>query len=120
MKFRVTTLAILLSISLTPPVSAAPSLQDVRDKVRALQEEAAGAGEAAQQAQVEYDKLNKQLASVKQQAAAQAGNLQSVKILVNAGATTNMNNQRGLKPVELAKNFDRREIVKFLSEFRPG
>jgi len=71
-KFRVTTLAILLSISLTPPVSAAPSLQDVRDKVRALQEEAAGAGEAAQQAQVELNSLTRTLASVQKQAEADA------------------------------------------------
>ena len=52
--------------------------------------------------------------------AARAGNLQSVKILVNAGAAPSMTNQSGLKPVELAKKFDHRAIVKFLSEFRPG
>ena len=52
--------------------------------------------------------------------AAQAGNLQSVKILVNAGAAPGMINQRRLTPVMLAKSFERRSVVKFLSEFRPG
>ena len=51
---------------------AAPSLQDVRDKVRALQEEAAAAGEAAQQAQFELNKLNQTLSSVQKRADADA------------------------------------------------
>ena len=68
MKFRVTSLAFLLAIALAAPTSAAPNLQDVRDKVRALQEEAASAGEAAQQAQVELNNLNRTLASVQKQA----------------------------------------------------
>lgn len=72
MKLRVTTLAILLSVTLATPVNAAPSLQDVRDKVRALQEEAAGAGEAAQQAQVELNSLTRKLASVQKMADADA------------------------------------------------
>jgi cell wall-associated NlpC family hydrolase len=72
MKFRVATLAFLLGATLASPVSAAPSLQDVRDKVRALQEEAAAAGESAQQAQVELNSLTRTLASVQRQAEADA------------------------------------------------
>ena len=72
MKLRVTTLAVLMAATLASPVNAAPNLQDVRDKVRALQEEAAGAGEAAQQAQVELNSLTRTLASVQRQADADA------------------------------------------------
>ncbi|MEN9735355.1 MAG: hypothetical protein RL129_65 [Actinomycetota bacterium] len=72
MKFRVITLAFLLAISITAPVQAAPSLNDVRMKVRALQEEASSAGEAAQQAQVELNSLNRTLESVTKKAAADA------------------------------------------------
>ena len=50
------------------PAHAAPSLVQVQAQVRALQEDAAAAAENAQQAQVEFNKLNKQLASVQQQA----------------------------------------------------
>lgn len=83
MKFRVPTLAFLLAICLTSnlqsPASAAPSLQDVKDKVRALQEEAASAGEAAQQAQVELNSLTKTLQSVQKQADADAKTMSQFK-----------------------------------------
>ena len=72
MKIRVVSLAFLIAFTTAIPVSAAPSLQDVRDKVRALQEEAASAGEAAQQAQVELNKLTGTLASVQKAAEADA------------------------------------------------
>jgi len=69
----ITFMALLLSnlIFITGPSQAAPNLADVRLKVRALQEDAASAGEAAQQAQVELNSLNRTLASVQKQAAAQ-------------------------------------------------
>jgi len=70
----ITSTALLFSnlIFISQPSQAAPNLADVRLKVRALQEDAASAGEAAQQAQVELNSLNRTLASVQKQAAAQA------------------------------------------------
>jgi cell wall-associated NlpC family hydrolase len=55
-----------LAISLLPlsSASAAPSLNDVRTKIRVLQEEASAAGEKAQQAKVEYQALTRKLESV--------------------------------------------------------
>ncbi len=65
-------IAFALLISTTVPASAEPSLADVRNRVRALQEDAAAAGEAAQQAQVQLNNLTKTLASVQQAAATDA------------------------------------------------
>ena len=58
-----------------PPAHAAPSLAEVQARVRALQEDAASAGEAAQQAQVQLNQLKRQLASVQQAASNQAQNV---------------------------------------------
>ena len=68
----------ITSISLfaaVPPAHAAPSLAEVQARVRALQEDAASAGEAAQQARVQLDQLKRQLASVQQAASNQAQNV---------------------------------------------
>lgn len=52
--------------------------------------------------------------------AAQAGNLQSVRILVNAGARPTTTNQQGETPRSLAESHRHRSVVKFLSEQLPG
>ena len=59
-------LCAVLAISLLPlsGANAAPSLNDVRTKIRVLQEEASAAGEKAQQAKVEYQSLTRKLESV--------------------------------------------------------
>ncbi len=67
-----------LASTLTP-AQAAPNLADVRAKVRTFQEDAAAAAEGAQQAQVEYNKLTKTLATVEQAAKLQSGNVDSLK-----------------------------------------
>jgi len=65
-------LATLLTAFIPSSAIAAPNLQDVRDKVRILQQDASAAAEAAQQAQVDLNRLTSQLASVKRQADAEA------------------------------------------------
>ena len=72
-------LSIALTVTLLPAVSAAPNLNDVRARVRALQEDAAAAGESAQQAQVQLNSLNRTLASVQQSAATEAKAVDSYK-----------------------------------------
>ncbi len=52
--------------------------------------------------------------------AAQTGNLQSVRILVNAGATRTTTNQQGETPTSLAESHRHRSVVKFLIEQLPG
>ncbi len=64
------TTALLAGLAL--PASADPSISDVRNRVKALQEDAAAAGESAQQAQVQLNTLTKTLASVQQAAASDA------------------------------------------------
>jgi len=63
--------AALISVAILP-ASAEPNINDVRNRVRALQEDAAAAGESAQQAQVQLNNLTKTLASVQQAAATDA------------------------------------------------
>ncbi len=65
-------LATLLTSLVPSSANAAPNLQDVRDKVRILQQDASAAAEAAQQAQVDLNRLTSQLASVQRQADAEA------------------------------------------------
>jgi len=65
-------LAIFSTFQGVPSAMAAPSIADVQARVRALQEDAAAAGEAAQHAQVELNNLNRTLASVQKQADAEA------------------------------------------------
>ena len=79
MKIRVTTLAILLAATLANPVNAAPNLQDIKDKVRALQEDASAAGERAQQAQYQLNNLKRKLDSVQKQAEADAKTVSQFK-----------------------------------------
>jgi peptidoglycan DL-endopeptidase CwlO len=62
-------------VAALPTAQAAPSLAEVQARVRALQEDAASAGEAAQQAQVQLDQLKRQLASVQQAANNEAQNV---------------------------------------------
>ena len=50
--------------------------------------------------------------------AAQAGNLQSVRFLLNAGANVKLINRRGYTPEECAQRFMQRPVIKFLREFR--
>lgn len=61
-----------MALTLASPVHAAPNLQDVKDRVRMLQEDASAAGERAQQAQYQLNTLTRTLASVQRQAEADA------------------------------------------------
>jgi peptidoglycan DL-endopeptidase CwlO len=105
-KLRVTTLAFLLAISITVPASATPSLQDVRERVIALQEEAASAGEAAQQAQVELNSLNRTLVSVQKMADADAKTVSQFQQSLGAIAREEYKNGGFSKGLELLFSSD--------------
>jgi len=98
----------LLAISLLPITSAnaAPSLNDVRTKVRILQEQAAAAGEAAQQAKVEYKSLTRKLESVQRQAAADAATVAKFKNSLGAIAREQYKNGAMSQSLELLFSSD--------------
>ena len=75
-------LGLSLTFSLLPqtlPAQAAPNLAAIQAQIRSLQEQAAAAGEAAQQAQVQLNTLNHTLASVQQAASQEAVTVNSLK-----------------------------------------
>lgn len=72
-------LATALAVTLIPSAIAAPNLNEVRARVQSLQEDAAAAGEAAQQAQVQLNTLTRTLATVQQSAATEAKAVDSYK-----------------------------------------
>jgi cell wall-associated NlpC family hydrolase len=98
----------LLVLSILPiaPAGAAPSLNDVRTKVRILQEQAAAAGEAAQQAKVEYKSLNRKLESVQRQAAADAATVAKFKNSLGAIAREQYKNGSMSQSLELLFSSD--------------
>ena len=98
----------LLVFSILPiaPAGAAPSLNDVRTKVRILQEQAAAAGEAAQQAKVEYKSLNRKLESVQRQAAADAATVAKFKNSLGAIAREQYKNGSMSQSLELLFSSD--------------
>jgi hypothetical protein len=100
------TALLVLSILPIAPVSAAPSLNDVRTKVRILQEQAAAAGEAAQQAKVEYKSLNRKLESVQRQAAADAATVAKFKNSLGAIAREQYKNGSMSQSLELLFSSD--------------
>ena len=102
-KYIAQLLSALLAISLLPisSASAAPSLNDVRTKVRILQEQAAAAGEAAQQAKVEYKSLTRKLESVQRQAAADAATVAKFKNSLGAIANEQYKNGAMSQSLEL-------------------
>ncbi|CAN2240569.1 Spr Cell wall-associated hydrolases (invasion-associated proteins) [actinobacterium SCGC AAA044-D11] len=98
----------LLVFSILPiaPAGAAPSLNDVRTKIRILQEQAAAAGEAAQQAKVEYKSLNRKLESVQRQAAADAATVAKFKNSLGAIAREQYKNGSMSQSLELLFSSD--------------
>ena len=101
-------ISVLLAIALLPitSASAAPSLNDVRTKVRILQEQAAAAGEAAQQAKVEYKSLTRKLESVQRQAAADAATVAKFKNSLGAIAREQYKNGAMSQSLELLFSSD--------------
>ncbi|MCX6454296.1 MAG: C40 family peptidase [Actinobacteria bacterium] len=101
-------ISVLLVIALLPitSASAAPSLNDVRTKVRILQEQAAAAGEAAQQAKVEYKSLTRKLESVQRQAAADAATVAKFKNSLGAIAREQYKNGAMSQSLELLFSSD--------------
>ena len=97
-----------LAISLLPlsTAHAAPSLNDVRTKVRILQEQAAAAGEAAQQAKVEYQSLTRKLESVQRQAASDAATVAKFKNSLGAIASEQYKNGAMSRSLELLFSSD--------------
>ena len=81
MRAIVLLLSMTLSITLVPGAVAAPNadLKVVRAQVEQLQEDAAEAGENAQAAKIQLNKLKKQLLSVQQQADVQRQSVDSIK-----------------------------------------
>jgi cell wall-associated NlpC family hydrolase len=74
-------LALIVVLPLTPHASAAPSadLRAVRAQVEQLQEDAAEAGENAQAAKIQLNRLKNQLSAVQQQADVQKQTVDSIK-----------------------------------------
>lgn len=101
-------LSALLAISLLPlsVANAAPSLNDVRTKIRVLQEEASAAGEAAQQAKVEYQSLTRKLESVQRQAASDAAIVAKFKNSLGAIANEQYKNGAMSRSLELLFSSD--------------
>jgi len=103
-------LSAVLAISLLPlpGANAAPSLNDVRTKIRVLQEEASAAGEAAQQAKVEYQSLTRKLESVQRQAASDAAIVEKFKNSLGAIANEQYKNGAMSRSLELLFSSDPR------------
>ena len=101
-------LSAVLAISLLPlsSANAAPSLNDVRTKIRVLQEEASAAGEAAQQAKVEYQSLTRKLESVQRQAASDAAIVAKFKNSLGAIANEQYKNGAMSRSLELLFSSD--------------
>jgi hypothetical protein len=101
-------LCAVLAISILPLSSAqaAPSLNDVRTKIRILQEQAATAGEAAQQAKVEYKSLTRKLESVQRQAASDAATVAKFKNSLGAIASEQYKNGALSRSLELLFSSD--------------
>ena len=101
-------LSAVLAISLLPlsGANAAPSLNDVRTKIRVLQEEASAAGEAAQQAKVEYQSLTRKLESVQRQAASDAAIVAKFKNSLGAIANEQYKNGALSRSLELLFSSD--------------
>jgi len=103
-------LSAALAISLLPlsGANAAPSLNDVRTKIRVLQEEASAAGEAAQQAKVEYQSLTRKLESVQRQAASDAAIVAKFQNSLGAIANEQYKNGAMSRSLELLFSSDPR------------
>ena len=101
-------LSAVLAFSLLPlsGANAAPSLNDVRTKIRVLQEEASAAGEAAQQAKVEYQSLTRKLESVQRQAASDAAIVAKFKNSLGAIASEQYKNGALSRSLELLFSSD--------------
>ena len=101
-------LCAVLAISLLPlsGANAAPSLNDVRTKIRVLQEEASAAGEKAQQAKVEYQSLTRKLESVQRQAASDAAIVAKFKNSLGAIANEQYKNGALSSSLELLFSSD--------------
>jgi cell wall-associated NlpC family hydrolase len=103
-------LSAAMAISLLPisTASAAPSLNDVRTKIRILQEQAATAGEAAQAAKVEYASLTRKLQSVQRQVADDAATVAKFKNSLGAIANEQYKNGSMSRSLELLFSSDPR------------
>jgi cell wall-associated NlpC family hydrolase len=77
-------IAPIMAITLVTQAQAAPTLSQVQDQIRTLQEKAASSGEAAQAASVQLAALTRQLNSVQSQAAADSQNVAQYKKALGA------------------------------------
>ena len=98
----------VLAICLLPisSATAAPTLNDVRTKIRILQEQAATAGEAAQAAKVEYASLTRKLQSVQRQVAEDAATVAKFKNSLGAIANEQYKNGSMSRSLELLFSSD--------------
>jgi cell wall-associated NlpC family hydrolase len=110
LKLAAQILSAVMAISLLPisTASAAPSLNDVRTKIRILQEQAATAGEAAQAAKVEYASLTRKLQSVQRQVADDAATVAKFKNSLGAIANEQYKNGSMSRSLELLFSSDPR------------
>ena len=108
LKLAAQILSAVMAISLLPisTASAAPSLNDVRTKIRILQEQAATAGEAAQAAKVEYASLTRKLQSVQRQVADDAATVAKFKNSLGAIASEQYQNGSMSRSLELLFSSD--------------
>ncbi len=103
---QVTGAAMVLSLLPISVAQAAPSINDVRNQIRILQEQAAAAGEAAQAAKVEYASLTRKLESVQRQAAADAATVAKFKNSLGAIANEQYKNGSMSRSLELLFSSD--------------
>jgi len=103
---QITSTAIALSFLPISIANAAPSITDVRNQIRILQEQAASAGEAAQAAKVEYASLTRKLESVQRQAAADAATVAKFKNSLGAIASEQYKNGSMSRSLELLFSSD--------------
>ncbi len=103
---QVTCAALALSLLPISTANAAPSINDVRNQIRILQEQAAAAGEAAQAAKVEYASLTRKLESVQRQAAADAATVAKFKNSLGAIASEQYKNGSMSRSLELLFSSD--------------
>ncbi len=85
---RILIAALLLTLTFPIPSQAAPNLKDVQAQIEALQEEAATAGEGAQEAKVKLASLNRALSSVAQQQSVEKSSVAALKSSMGAMAST--------------------------------
>ncbi len=89
---RILIAGLLLTLTFPTPAQAAPNLKDVQAQIEALQEEAATAGEGAQDAKVKLASLNRTLSGVAKQQSVEKISVAALKNSMGAMASAQYKN----------------------------